>query len=164
MRHWSQRPIEEANLFNPAFNCIVLTSFVIGYMNEGKNSVTYPLAFLVLPTVLHNQTRISLPKTVRTSLACWLQEHSEIRIMFAERAASLTYYTKESIMFGLLHGWLMLREGKLASLKDDKEAIKLQKNLELEARECVRAAYFVGRWFAKAGTPETIMALWGVKP
>ena len=36
--------------------------------------------------------------------------------------------------------------------------------LSEEVNECARRAEFVGKWFAKAGTASTVMAVVGVKP
>lgn len=32
-----------------------------------------------------------------------------------------------------------------------------------EIQQVGKKAHFIGKWFAKAGTPHTVMALWGVR-
>ncbi|WP_414577239.1 three component ABC system middle component [Anabaena sp. CCY 9402-a] len=60
MQSWEQRPLEYANLLNPAFCSIILHNAIKGYQNEKKQGMPYPLLFLLLPLVLHNSTRNAL--------------------------------------------------------------------------------------------------------
>ena len=165
MKQWTQRPVEGANLLNPAFCCIVLTSSDVGYMSIDSAGIPYPLAFMVLPVVLHKSTRNLLPRDKRTSLATWIQQNTEVRILFAERVIALRAYTREAILFGMLHNWLVLVEGgRLQTNLDDSNVDSIVKKLEDEAKECARKARIVGQWFASAGSAETVMALWGIMP
>lgn len=165
MKQWTQRSVEEANLLNPAFCCAVLTSSDVGYMGIDKAGISYPLVFLVLPVVLHKPTRDLLPRSKRTSLAAWIQQNPEVRILFAERVIALKPYTREAILFGMLHDWLTLGEGcRLQTNLDDKNINLISKKLKDEAKECVKKARFVGQWFASAGSAQTVMALWGIVP
>lgn len=164
MKPWPQRPIEEANLLNPAFCCVALASSVAEYASVDRVGMPYPLVYLVLAAALHKPTRIWLPRTTRTTLGAWLQEHADARVGFAERVIALKPYCREAILFGALRNWLtMTDEGRL--LAGDVGAVeRAVRVLDGEARECTRAARLVGRWFARAGTPQTVMAYWGVRP
>jgi hypothetical protein len=165
MKQWTQRPVEEANLLNPAFCCTVLTSSDVGYMCIESTGIPYPLAFMVLPVVLHKSTRDLLSRNKRTSLATWIQHNTEVRILFAERVIALKAYTREAILFGILHNWLVLGEdGRLQTNLDDSNVDSIVRKLEDEAKECVRKARIVGQWFASAGSAQTVMALWGIVP
>jgi hypothetical protein len=166
MKSWKERPTEIANLLNPAFCCVTLTSTVIGYTSEDKQEgLSLPLAFIALPTVLHKATRESLPYTTRTPLATWLQEQAHVRVQFYERVCALKPYTREAILFGVLHKWLTLdRHATINTTMSNSSVNRFSRKLEGEARECVMRARVVGKWFALAGTPQTVMALWGIKP
>lgn len=165
MKQWTQRPVEEANLLNPAFCSALITSSDVGYMSIDNAGIPYPLVFLMLPVVLHKSTRDLLPRTKRTSLATWIQRNTEVRILFAERVIALKPYTREAILFGMLHHWLTLGDGgKLQTNLDDIYIDLITKKLKNEAKECVNKARFVGRWFASAGSAQTVMALWGIIP
>lgn len=168
MKPWDQRPAEEANLLNPAFCCVILTSAVVGYMDIDKAGMPYLLSFIVLPIVLHKETRELLPRTIRTSMGTWLQENMSVRILFAERAISLKPYTHEAIMFALFHGWLSINaKGKLQSTKNDTDVNRFLRKLDDgtgEVRDCIQRGRFVGKWFASAGSLQTVMTLWGVRP
>lgn len=165
MEKWTHRPIEEANLLNPAFCCVALTSAVIGYMGIDKEGIPYPLAHIVLPIVLHKATRERLPRASRTSLAVWIQENSEVRVQFVERVVMLKSHTREAILFGFFHDWLILcQEGRIQAKLSKSIIDRLARRLENEAKECINRAWVLGKWFALAGTTETVMALWGIRP
>lgn len=165
MNNWSERPREEANLLNPAFCCLGITAAVIGYQLAVPQGLPLGLAYMVLPITLHKPTRDILPNTRRTSLPMWLQNNTSVRVLFHQRLASLKPFTNEAIIFGCNKKWLSIQNG--ASLKTDRpESLlrKINQTLGDEPSECITKALFVGKWLAAAGSPATVMALWGVQP
>lgn len=158
---WNQRPIEVANLFNPAFCALLLKQAVEGYQHSVKRGMDFPLAFIVLPIVLHRATREALP-TIATKLNVWMQRHHEVRIGFAERAQNLTPLTKEGLIFALQQDALQLdHTGALIP-----GTLKLKKNsiaATSETAACLKKAEFIGRWFAEAGNTVTLLSAWGIK-
>jgi hypothetical protein len=98
-------------------------------------------------------------------MAAWIQAHPEARVQFFERVMVLKPYTREAIMFGLVHNFLALSQGgRLQTGLAKSDAEKFMQRLDNEAKECNKRARFIGRWFASAGTIQTVMALWGIKP
>lgn len=165
MRTWAARPREEAHLLNPAFCCTALAVAIGSYMKTEEEGVPFPLAFMVLPIVLHKPTRDALPRDIRTSMAAWLQENSSARVLFYERLVSLKPHTKEAIRFGMLLDWLALgTRGLLKTTCSESKISQAVQKLTDEPRECVMRARFLGKWFASAGATYTVMALWGVRP
>jgi hypothetical protein len=164
MKRWEERTVEEAHLLNPAFCCAVLSASAVGYASEALAGLPFALSFLVLPTTLHKRTRESLPRDTRTSMAAWLQQNGEARVGFAQRVIAVRPHTREAILFGTIHGWLTLSGGLLAPTVNERAINSSAQSLETEARECLRRATFVGKWFARAGNAATVMALWGVRP
>ena len=165
MKMWLYRPKEEAYLFNPAFCCTTLSVAIQNYTSVREEGIPFPLAFMFLPIVLHKPTRESLPPNTRTSMAAWLQENSEARVLFYERLISLKPHTREAIQFGMLHDWIVLRSGGLLETTlNNAEVTRTTRTLSDEARECVMRARFVGKWFAEAGETHTAMAFWGIRP
>jgi Family of unknown function (DUF6521) len=165
MRQWTQRPREEANLLNPAFCCAALTSSIAGYMAVNVEGIPYPLVFMILPIVLHKATREALPQNTRTSLAAWIQDNAAMRVLFPERVISLKPHTREAVLFGLLHDWLAFQtDARLQTAMGERRINQFRRRLDDKARECVLRANFVGRWFASAGSPQTVLALWGIRP
>lgn len=165
MKTWLARPKEEAYLFNPAFCCTTLSVAMQNYSSVKDEGVPFALAFMFLPIVLHKPTRESLPLSTRTSMAAWLQENSEARVLFYERLVSLKPYTQEAIRFGMLLDWIVMRNGGLLETTlSTSDISRTTRILSDEARECVMRARFLGKWFAKAGATHTVMAFWGVRP
>lgn len=125
----------------------------------------FPLAFLVLPLVLHRATRESLPKTTATALHAWLQARPEARLGFAARARQLAPVTREAILLsgslgrlGFGDGGTLLPAGKLGKGK----AALLERSHSIKAS--VQKTKLVGKWFAEAGEPATVYHMWGVRP
>src|SRR5437867_10652346 len=98
---WQHRPPEVAYLLNPAFCGAIIRHCILRYRKESvsKGAFPYPLTFLILPIVLHQRTRTSIPKMTRGQFHVWLQSNSYIRIGLADRARALVPVTKESISF-----------------------------------------------------------------
>lgn len=166
MQPWSNRVIEEANLFNPAFCAILLAKAAEDFAKKAHRPLPFALAFIILPIVLHYGTRSALPGSTITSLLPWVQGNRAQLVDFATRVARLRAITREALLFGLQYQTLALtEEGDL--IVGSKRQLVSKKRTELftdEARECVDRAGFVGRWFAVAGPTATIYAAWGVAP
>jgi len=162
---WNLRPVEEANLLNPAFCSVNIASAVAGYNTQMNQTIPYALTFLVLPIILHKKTRVALPRKINTYLAPWIQNNYDLRLNFGERVISLKPYTKEALIFAFNKTMIHFeKDGSISPIFDPKENKKELIKLGRESMEYVDKAYFVGRWFAASGSPETIMTLLGVKP
>lgn len=57
---WEQRPLEIAYLLNPAFCGEIVRQCIPSYTSEARVGSTYTLTFLVLPIVLHSETRSAI--------------------------------------------------------------------------------------------------------
>lgn len=166
MEAWGARAIEEANLFNPAFCAMLVAKACKDYMKKTQEPLAFSLAFLVLPIVLHPRTRTALPYSTVTSLLSWTQEHRADLAEFGAHARVLEPYTREAIMFGVAVGTLMLDEsgGVVTGSAYVTPTEKKTEYFTSEVKDCLERAGFVGRWFAGAGTPETIFSAFGVAP
>ncbi|WP_437601021.1 three component ABC system middle component [Sorangium sp. So ce590] len=165
MMSWSVRSPEERSLLNPSFCAALLWHSASGYASERDSALPIDLSFLVLPLVLHRETREMLPRSTTTSLAAWLTEAPLVRVRIGERAASLGPFTKEAMLFGGMHGFLALGvDGVRANSTFKKHVTTALKASSDEVRTCAKRAEFLGKWFEKAGRSETVMALLGVRP
>lgn len=167
MQPWSRRAVEEANLFNPAFGATLIAKGVgeFGKKASGR-PMAFALAFLVLPIILHRATREALPNSTVTSLLSWLQENREQLVEFSSRVRRLKPITQESLMFGIAHRAIEVSDGG-GLVSGARRILSTKKGAEFftpEVEGCMDRAAFVGRWFATAGTPATILAAWGVIP
>ena len=166
MQRWENRVVEEANLFNPAFCVALLAKTTQEYARKGRRPLPFALSFLVLPIVLHRQTRAALPGSTLTALLPWVQENRDQLVDFPRRVSGLRGITREALAFGVQHETLALGgDGCLALGSRHRSATERRTGLFTdEARECVDRAGFLGRWFSSAGTTATIYAAWGVRP
>ncbi|NEZ61063.1 three component ABC system middle component [Adonisia turfae] len=161
---WSERPIEQARLLNPAFLATLLWSCASGYSSVDDQGIPYALSFVALPVILHKPTRESLPNTSRTSLAAWLTQNPQVQIRFAERAASLVPLVKQSILFGADGRLLEVTPLRILNAAKPSAMNRFLRESSEEVKVCMKKAKFVGKWFASSGNYTTVMALWGVEP
>jgi hypothetical protein len=113
MTGWADRSHEERALLNPGFCANLLWHAASGYANDSDSALSFEESFLVLPFVLHRETRETLPRSYATSLAVWLDEYPLARGRVASRARLLVPFTKEALMFGGVHGLIRLDGGRL---------------------------------------------------
>lgn len=166
MRLWHERPTEEAHLLNPGFLSLLIWSAAGGFRKAAeRDGMPFALAFVVAPITLHKATREALPRSPRTSLAAWLQENAFFHVGFADRAQALSPFVREALLFGAAQGLLGFGEG--GHIVPGSRPRPLNRYLQEssdEVRDCLNRAAFVGKWLALAGSPSTVMALWGVRP
>lgn len=165
MTTWSQRSQEERALLNPGFCANLLWHAARGYAGEGNEDLSFEESFLVLPFVLHRETRETLPRDTRTSLAVWLSNNPLASRRIASRARMLVKFTKEAMTFGGVHGFIRIERGKIYAEESWKRAVNRSlKSSSDEVRTCAKRANFIGKWFAQIGNATTVLALMGVKP
>ncbi|MGG5787944.1 three component ABC system middle component [Bacillus pretiosus] len=163
MNLWNQRPTEVENLLNHAFLGRIIRSFVQAYYNERKEAIPYELLFIFLPLVLQEYYRNALPKTTKTSMHIWLQNNPQMKMGFANKNKDLTPFVRETIIFLMNRGLLAMElDGKIKLGNKGFKRKKLINTTEVE--ECIKKAKFIGKWFAKTGTTNTIFVIWGIRP
>ena len=160
---WEKRPVEIANLLNPAFCGEVLRRCIAKYQVMSMRPFPYLLAFLVLPIVLHHKTREVIPTSARKQMHTWLMENQDIKIGFADRAKNLIQITKETITFLLQIGTLEMNKQGLTITSDYKPCNICGQTIG-EVHDCYKKAEIFGQMLARAGSPTTIYIMWGVKP
>lgn len=160
MKLWHQRTKEIAYLFNPAFCGEIIRLSIKAYQKVNSEGMPISLAFLVLPIILHKNTRINLP-TAKKYLHAWIQENPEVLIGFSDRASELVQISREAILF-LLQKDLIVIQNSCLKVKNYRR--KNVEGLEGEASECFNKALTLGTLLSKAGTHSSIYAMFGVKP
>lgn len=159
---WSDRPIEVANLLNPAFGGVVLRDAVIAYAKAAEASMPYPVAFLILPLALHPATRDALPKKTNALLHVWLEQHAALQADSVQRVRRLVPYTRESLVFALQHQ--LLKADAAGGLVNARARMKNPFPEGSDPAACRRAATFLGSWFGKVPQPSFLFSLWGMRP
>jgi len=162
---WDERPQDLANLLNPAYMGILLFRAVVGFTKEAEHGMPYPLLFLVPPFLLHQPTQTRLPKSVVTTLPTWLQDHKDVIVEFGKRSSTLVPYTREAIQFLLQHRIIGLdAEGKVTKGEVAPKGVTKYQQTSESIQQSYRRSEFVGKWFARSGSPTTVFALLGVTP
>lgn len=159
---WNERPIELANLLNPAFCALLVRDAALGYRASAKQALPYALAYLVLPIALYPPVRAVLPGNTRTLLTTWLQEHVALQFQVASRVPRMLPFSREAILFGLQHRLLGVAED--GGLEPGAAVVSDLFPEETEPARCRSAAGLVGRWFGKMGDPVLVLTLWGLRP
>jgi hypothetical protein len=154
---WSERIPAVADLLNPALIAAVIAEASIEYERRDGNPMPFELAFLVVPLVLHRDTRTSLPIRVDSHLAKWVTTHEVLAAGFGARAKVLVEPVQEGIRFGLRIGAIDLDGGNIGGQLRSRRPAKVG-----DVGEIVKKAGFVGRWFTQIESSATAFALLGV--
>ena len=159
---WEERPVELANLLNPAFCSLLLRDAVGGYQAQASQALPYPLAYLVLPIVLYPPARDALPRTTAALLHAWIEAHPVLQVHVADRVQRMLLYSREAILFALQHD--LLRVNDDGGLANGARRINDPYLSQTEPAICRKAAGLVGRWFGKVADASFILVIWGLKP
>lgn len=166
LEHWTRRPIEEANLFNPAFLCVLTHEFVKEYSKQHENGASLFLVIAALAISLHRSTRERLPYSTVTPLYAWVQENEDLLIGLATRAKNISPYVKEAAMFGF--ATQTLQTSNQSALLPGRTKLLISKNFSAvmtdETKMIIERSKFVGRWLAKSGSEISIAGALGIRP
>jgi hypothetical protein len=162
---WKERTLEERRLLNPAFSAQLIWRAARGHAVSGQPPLSFEVAFLVLPIVLHGEIREALPRNTRTSLAVWLDLQPLAKSSIAAGAQRLVPFTKEALHFGGKHGFLRLEGAHVIPSEQWSQREKQVANrATYEVKDCVKRAEFLGKWFAQTGSAATVLALLSLRP
>jgi hypothetical protein len=132
------------------------------YNEKAKKPLSFPLIYLVLPLVLHKETRSHINS--RTKFHLWIQKNPDLLIDFPKRTRDLVPITNESIEFLLQTGLVKLTSTGELQISSDLNALNKKKFVDDEITECLTKSEHIARWFVEAGTVETIYVQLGVRP
>ena len=161
---WTKRPREEAALLNPAFAGELIFRATQEYVRAKEAPFALPLAFLVLPLVLHSATRQSLPKKANAAMAGWMAENSPTLALVANRTLQLRPISREALMFLIQVGALVMSEEGLAVGERPLRPAARAAATTPEADTMRRSAALVGRWFAQQPSTGSVLQAMGVEP
>lgn len=158
---WEKRPREITTLLNPAF-CGEIILECIAVYNRVLGSFPFPLLFLILPIILHQKTRDTMPSKSK-QMHMWIQIHKEILIGFSDRARNLVPITIESLAF-LLHV-NALKVDKNGNIESNTKWIRRKiSERDLEITDCLSKSRYLAKMFSSSGTLATIFTMWRIRP
>jgi hypothetical protein len=153
----------ERALFNPAFMGLVCARAVREHRVHHERC---PLAIAVTAGVMSLQPgiRAVLPKTTNASVAKWVEDNTEIRIMMAANTTALAPVVRAGLLFATQTGVLTAHPDATVSLARYR-AIPAQPRGEAPLALAIqKAAGMFGRWLPTAGSTSTTLTLLGVRP
>jgi hypothetical protein len=161
---WADRPREEAALFNPAFCGEMIVQAVHSHHKGSGRALSLPLAYVILPLVLHPVSRSGLPTKADATFRTWAVNNDALLSPLAERVTQLRAISREAILFLVQHEALALTaQGLVAGTLP----LALTRKVEpwtSETNDIRRAARFLGRWFAAQGGSAVILQTLGLRP
>jgi hypothetical protein len=163
MLPWNQRSSIVANLFNPAFCALLLFDSINHYSKKNNNKgMPYSISYLILPIVLHKETRDSLPGSINSLLHPWIQKNPNICVGFAQRTRKFVSFTKEAIILGSNSGLFSFSDCNFLPGRIKDKNLNWESNSEVY--ECRKKAQFLGRWFSQVEDVSMIFVIFGVRP
>ncbi|SFJ42626.1 three component ABC system middle component [Olleya namhaensis] len=162
-KEWEERTAILANLLNPAFCGEILRRFIKGYNDKSDNKASFILCFIVLPLVLHKETREELPKTTANHLLTWIDSKDALFINFPNRVKDMKPYTKEALMFLLNQEAIFFNEeSKIETVSFRKKKFNGEGIEEVE--EILKKAEFLGKWLTKSEDIKTLFSFLRITP
>lgn len=123
MKSWNERTREVAHLLNPAFCGRLLYAAIKEYERKTQHAFPFPLVYLILPLVLHKQTRTQISS--RTQLLQWIQANQYLLIGFERRTKELVVITNEALELLLQSGVIQItKSGELSITKTQRSLSK----------------------------------------
>ena len=162
MKHWVERAPEIAYLLNPAFCARLLLKAIKSYEKESKRKMPYSLIYLILPIVLHKETRNKANS--KSKMLSFLGKNPELLVGFAERAKSLVQITNEALIYLLSSKLVFIDKNGGIGLNPKIKTLSETKYSAGDVKKCLSCSEAVGKWFARSGDEKTIYISWGVKP
>lgn len=157
-----ERSTETKNLLNPAFCGLIYASIVEGYNSKSTTIIPFYLPYILMPMILHKESRLQIPSTSATKFHIWLQGAEQIKMGLPERARSLKPFVSEAAMF--LHGQGFIELDEKLGVKIKKPA-EMKKNISKSesTTEYTRKAKTLGAICGKNNSELSILALLGVQ-
>jgi len=163
IKEWDNRTAILANLLNPAFCGEIMRRFITAYNNKSEEQTSFLLCFIVLPILLHKDTREQLPKTTNTHLLTWIDSKDALFMDFPSRVKNMKAYTKETLMFLLNQQAIVFNaESKIETTTFRKK--KFNGEDTEEAEEILKKAEFLGKWLTKAEDIKTLFSFLRITP
>ena len=161
----SEISLENRRLLNPAFSGLLIIRAAQGFHREANGALPYIYSYLVLPLVLHTETRDRLPQAIVTRLPTWAERNGDVTTLFPRRVADLAPATREAIFLAATSGLITLgRSAAITSNMGDRLLINFEReSASAEVASCIHKALFVGRWPATSGTVSTVLTILGVQ-
>ncbi|HMI02395.1 MAG TPA: three component ABC system middle component [Pedobacter sp.] len=160
---WTDRNKIVANLFNPAFCGEILRAVIKEYNKHTSVDFPFAFSFIVLPILLHKETRQKMPRSTRTYFFVWVEENDSLFFDFAQRTKSMVKFTKEAISFLLVYKKIVIADtGRMTSTS---EKIKQVSDEDYEEyNDILKKAEMLGKWLSQTSDVKSIYSFFRITP
>lgn len=160
---WSDRNTIVANLFNPAFCGEVIRVVAKEYNKNATSKFPFAFTFLVLPILLHKETRERMPKSVRTYFFVWVEQNDDLFFDFAKRTSNMVKFTKEALTFLMAYQKISLTEkGEIITNPINS---RVPTSIDyLEYNEIIKKATMLGKWLSSTTDAKSIYSFFRITP
>ncbi|RYY46939.1 MAG: hypothetical protein EOO06_13435 [Chitinophagaceae bacterium] len=160
---WANRNPIVANLFNPAFCGEVIRVAANGFTSQSNNDFPFAFSFLILPILLHKETRDSMPRTTRSYLFAWVEENDGLFYDFGKRTQGMVRFTREALSFSLMYRRIYITENGCIKANASKMKLRGKDGYE-EYDEILRKADMLGKWLGKTNDVKSIYSFFRITP
>ncbi len=151
---WSERPIEQAILFNPAFCGELIGRTVVEYQKIKNIPLPFEFGFVILPLILHKETREKIPARSNKKFATWAKNNKFLITELPNRIKLLRPISRESLIFGIKHNILTLNRFGIESYCNFNIKIQLDSP---DANDNRKVATSLGKWFGRQDSHKLIL-------
>ena len=163
IREWEERTAILANLLNPAFCGEIMRRFIKAYNDKSEKKTSFLLCFIVLPIVLHKETREQLPATTNSHLLTWIDSKDALFIDFPNRVRDMKSYTKETLMFLLHQKAIQFNEDSTLEVYSFRKKKFNGEDTE-EVEHILKKVEFLGKWLTKVDDIKTLFSFLRIMP
>lgn len=163
IKAWNQRNPIVANLLNPAFCGEVIRRTADTYNKATNTNFPFAFIFIVLPIILHKDTRDRMPKTTRSYLFAWVEDNEDLFYNFSIRARQMVPFAKESILF--------LLQNNLIEIDDKGQIIVLTKRIKRfsgddleEVNSILAKSEMLGKWLSNNSSINSVYSFFRITP
>lgn len=160
---WSNRNTIVANLFNPAFCGEIIRVVAKEYNKNTNTKFPFEFTFLILPILLHKETRERMPRSVRTYLFVWVEQNDDLFFDFAKRTKGMVKFTKEAISFLLLYEKIQLTDHG-GIIPNEDRTLKINGDEYHEYNEILKKAEMLGKWLSTTADVKSIYSFFRITP
>lgn len=159
-----EQPREVARLLNPAFCAALIMRSAQGFADATKTPMHLVLAYLVLPIVLHEPTRESLPRSNTTKFSTWILQHPQVRAGLTERCQAMLPFTSAGLSLLLRAKAVSINERGFILVNDVtlRGATTFPKRTT-EIGRCWSRALLLGQLFGSVPRPARVLISLGVR-
>lgn len=161
--NWGDRNAIVANLFNPAFCGEIIRVVAYSYNKHSNNKFPFAFSYIVLPIILHEETRRRMPRSTRTYFFVWVEENDKLFFDFSTRTKNMVRSTKEALLFLLTYKRIELTEkGEIITI--DEKPRHFNSNDHKEYDEIIKKAAMFGKWLSTTNDVKSIYSFFRITP